>query len=102
MLRRPLRIHCTAVPEPAAHRNGYNECTMTSRVLCLSFLAFSAFAATGPRSPVSLARVPNGGLQPQLAIEPNGAIHMIYFAGDPKGGDLFYVRSGARDGKFSA
>ena len=70
--------------------------------MSLFFLAFSVFAATGSRSSVSLARVPNGGLQPQVAVEPNGIIHMIYFAGDPKGGDLFYVRSAAQGVKFSS
>jgi len=38
------------------HRTDTNECTMTSRVLSLSFLAFFAFAATGPRSPFLGAR----------------------------------------------
>lgn len=76
--------------------------------MSLFFLAFSVFAAigvfaaTGSRSAVSLARVPNGGLQPQVAVEPNGIIHMIYFTGDPKGGDLFYVRSAAQGMKFSS
>jgi hypothetical protein len=74
---------------------------MASRVMCLFLLAFSVFAATVPRSAVSLARVPNGGLQPQVAVEPNGVVHMIYFSGDPKGGDLFYVRSAVQGLKFS-
>ena len=51
-----------------------------------------ALGATDRPESVSIRRVPNGGIQPQIAVEPNGAIHMIYFAGDPKGGNLFYVQ----------
>jgi hypothetical protein len=57
------------------------------------WIAAGAYAATDDRPAVALARVPNGGIQPQTAVEPNGAVHMIYFSGDPKGGDLFYIRS---------
>ena len=59
----------------------------------LALLACAAFGAADRPEAVSVKRVPNGGIQPQIAREPNGAIHMIYFSGDPKTGDLFYVRS---------
>src|SRR5438067_203097 len=45
---------------------------------------------------VTLMRVPDGGIQPQVAVDAKGAIHMIYYSGDGLGGDVFYVRS--RDG----
>jgi hypothetical protein len=35
---------------------------------------------------------PDGGIQPQAAIDAQGVIHLIYFKGDPAAGDLFYVR----------
>lgn len=41
---------------------------------------------------VSVARVPDGGLQPQV-VAPGEVVHLIYFKGDPKAGDVFYVRS---------
>ena len=41
---------------------------------------------------VSVARVPDGGLQPQVVVR-GGVVHLIYFKGDPKAGDVFYVRS---------
>ena len=50
---------------------------------------------------VSIRRVPPGGIRPQVAVEPNGTIHMIYFSGDPKSGNLFYVRSSASGDAFS-
>jgi hypothetical protein len=66
---------------------------VTIRLSCLVLFAFAAVAADPQR--VSLKRAPNGGIQPQVAVEPNGTLHMIYFSGDPAGGDLFYVRSTA-------
>jgi hypothetical protein len=50
---------------------------------------------------VTMLRVPQGGIQPQLAVDSKGVIHMIYFVGDSGHGDLYYVSS--RDGAtFSA
>jgi hypothetical protein len=48
-----------------------------------------------------LKRVPEGGIQPQVAVDQNGTAHLVYFKGDPAQGDLFYAQS--KDGKsFSA
>src|SRR5262245_14463287 len=41
---------------------------------------------------VDLIRAPNGGLQPQAVADASGALHLVYFAGDPSAGDVFYVR----------
>lgn len=41
---------------------------------------------------VRLVRTPHGGLQPQAIVDGNGTTHLIYFGGEPKAGDLFYVR----------
>src|SRR5579864_4015668 len=51
---------------------------------------------------VALVRVPDAGIQPQVAVDETGVVHLIYFKGDPGKGDLYYVRS--RDGgtTFSA
>lgn len=45
-----------------------------------------------PHKAVLLLRTPDGGIQPQ-AVEHKG-IHLIYFKGDAKGGDVFYVKGG--------
>ncbi|HLJ92562.1 MAG TPA: sialidase family protein [Gemmataceae bacterium] len=52
-------------------------------------------------SKVTLLRVPDGGIQPQLAIDSKGHVHLIYFSGDPMGGDIFYVRSDDAGRTFS-
>jgi len=51
---------------------------------------------------VTMRRVPEGGIQPQVAVDHAGTVHMVYYKGDPGHGDLYYVRS--RDGgdTFSA
>src|SRR5262245_30180165 len=41
---------------------------------------------------VKLIRVPNGGLQPQAVMDENAVLHLIYFAGEPSNGDIFYLR----------
>lgn len=46
--------------------------------------------SAGPSKRVVLVRTPNGGIQPQ-AVQHKG-IHLIYFQGDPKGGDVYYVK----------
>ena len=42
---------------------------------------------------IELKRVPEGGIQPQIAADRDGTIHLVYFKGDPAEGDLFYARS---------
>jgi hypothetical protein len=50
-----------------------------------------AETARPPR--VTILRVPAKGIQPQVAVDGKGTVHLVYFGGDPAGGDLFYVRS---------
>lgn len=40
-------------------------------------------------------RVPEGGIQPQAVADADGSIHLLFFAGDPKAGDLRYTRRGS-------
>jgi hypothetical protein len=54
-----------------------------------------------PASKVTLRRVPNGGIQPQVAVDAKGAVHLIYFHGRPAAGDIFYVRSADAGRTFS-
>ncbi len=49
---------------------------------------------------VTLVRLPAGGIQPQVAVDPAGLVHVVYFAGEPANGDLFYARLSG--GTFSA
>jgi hypothetical protein len=40
-------------------------------------------------TPIRLARVPDGGLQPQAALDSKGRVHLVYFRGEPGHGNLF-------------
>lgn len=41
----------------------------------------------------TLLRVPAHGIQPQVAVDAKGVVHLLYFKGEPAGGDIFYARS---------
>ena len=65
-------------------------------------LAWGA-AKTEPGSAnVQVVRVPEGGLQPQVAVDGKGVVHLIYFKGEAGHGDVFYVRSNDHGKTFSA
>jgi hypothetical protein len=63
------------------------------------FLAICSAAALlaaykpSPNPNISLVRAPNGGIQPQAVMEAGGTLHVLYYFGDPAGGDLYYVKS---------
>ena len=70
---------------------------------CLVFLVCAAHAAEIDHArKVTLMRAPDGGLQPQVAVDAAGAVHMVYYKGDPGHGDLYYVRSRDGGSTFSA
>jgi hypothetical protein len=48
---------------------------------------------SGQRGKVTLLRTPEGGIQPQAAVDDRGVLHLIYFRGKDGAGDIFYVRS---------
>ena len=66
-----------------------------------SMTGFVAKIAAGSRELVRLSRVPGGGLQPQIALDHQGTMHLVYFAGDPERGELFYVKSADGGTTFS-
>jgi hypothetical protein len=50
---------------------------------------------------VTVRDTPDGGIQPQAAIDADGVIHLVYFQGTPAGGDLVYVRNEPGQAGFS-
>jgi hypothetical protein len=42
---------------------------------------------------VTVVRVPDGGVQPQIATAADGAVHMVYLTGPPAASDIVYRRS---------
>jgi hypothetical protein len=45
------------------------------------------------RPVVTLVRVPGNGIQPEAVVDRRGVLHVLYFAGEARAGNLFYVRS---------
>jgi hypothetical protein len=68
---------------------------------CASPMPEAAGTTVG-RGSVALLRAPGGGIQPQAAVDARGALHLIYFAGRPEAGDIFYVRREKGAESFSA
>lgn len=62
---------------------------LRGRLLAVFALAAQA-ALAAPNPLVRLERIPDGGLQPQVAVEPGGTVHLVYLQGDPKACDVFY------------
>ena len=68
-------------------------------VLCLSALVSVNMASA---QTVRTLRLPRGAIQPQVAVDDNGAIDVLYFRGEPQHGDLFFVRWSDGIGDFKS
>jgi hypothetical protein len=66
---------------------------------CWLWLVTGASAAESKR--IELARTPDGGIQPQAAVDERGTVHLIYYKGEAGAGDIFYVRKTAQATEFS-
>ncbi|MBI2804956.1 MAG: hypothetical protein HYX68_08245 [Planctomycetes bacterium] len=51
---------------------------------------------------VVLEKTPNRGIQPQVVVDGKGVVHLLYYEGDPRAGNLMYVRRKAGATEFSA
>jgi hypothetical protein len=75
-------------------------------------LLFALFAATlvslciapaqAGEPTVRRASVPDGGIHPQALTDSKGFLHLIYFKGEPRHGDIFYARSDDGGVSFTA
>ena len=81
------------------------------RVIAFASLAMACVGAAQADTPalmptdnaaVTLVKTPDGGIQPQAALDSNGTLHLIYFKGKPMAGDVFYVRQKSGEDTFSA
>lgn len=74
----------------------------TLGVGALLMCMLAASVRTTDRTAVQLVRVPHAGIQPEAVFDGTGTLHLLYFAGEPRAGDLFYVRSTDYGATFSA
>ncbi len=70
---------------------------LTPALIAFSFGAvLCSDVATAQRLPdeaVRAIRCPNEGIQPQAEMTLEGVLHLVYFAGEVTGGNLYYVHS---------
>jgi hypothetical protein len=66
------------------------------------FLLHSKTVTTPPIPEIRLLRTPNKGIQPQVVVDSEGMLHMIYFRGDASAGDIEYVRRAPGEKVFSS
>jgi hypothetical protein len=65
---------------------------LTLRCVLFCGIIFAAMRIAGAADVrVMVTRVPDGGVQPQAAVDSKGRVHLIYCTGDPAHGDVFYV-----------
>jgi len=69
--------------------------------LCQALVAPARADKSEQSGKVKRLRVPDRGIQPQVAVDGKGVLHLIYFRGAPGHGDIFYVRSTDEGATFS-
>ena len=57
------------------------------------------FARAGEK--VVMVRVPGGGIQPQAVVDDRGGLHLLYYRGGVRNGDLYYAKKEVGKGTFS-
>jgi hypothetical protein len=67
-------------------------------IICVLILFVTTAAV---HAEVHVVKTPNKGIQPQAAVDAKGVVHLLYFTGDPKHGNLEYVRREAGKKEFS-
>ena len=73
-----------------------------TRVAALALSCCFVFSASGAGSDrVTLVRTPEGGIQPQAAVDSRGTVHLIYYKGGNMKGDVFHVRQPPGQTEFS-
>jgi hypothetical protein len=75
-----------------------------SVIAALALVAVSARSGKHSEAapPVIVVRVPNTGIQPQIAFDGRRVLHMVHFSGEAAHGDLYYTHSDDRWATFSA
>jgi hypothetical protein len=75
---------------------------MTRREAALALgAAFTLRASEKAIKRIRFYRLPNGGIQPQAALDDKGTLHLVYYTGEARHGDLFYARSKDSGASFS-
>ena len=57
-------------------------------------LTYGASSVVTARPVVTLVRMPGNGIPPEAVVDRRGVLHVLYFSGEARAGNLLYVRSG--------
>jgi len=75
--------------------------TLLAVVWATTLTASAASRTEGGRPEVTVVRVPEGGIQPQVAVDRKGVLHLLYLKGDPGSADIYYVHKALAAAEFS-
>ena len=70
-----------------------NLCRILTILVAFSLASPSSARENEVPASVRTMRLPEGGIQPQVVVDENDVIHMIYFLGHPRAGNVFYIAS---------
>jgi hypothetical protein len=72
--------------------DGRSSTGFTRREFSIGLAAANVLYGAADNQLVRVLSVPNNGIQPQIVVAED-RVHLVYFAGDPKHGDILYARS---------
>ncbi len=70
---------------------GYLASTLLFALLEFGFPATNRAETQEARIPVQIHRLPEGAVQPQTAVGPDGSVHLVYLTGAPEASDVKYA-----------
>lgn len=73
----------------------------TRRSFLTGLLGTAVLARAGQQDLVSVIKSPEGGVQPQAAVDASGVLHLVYLYGNPAAADIGYVRRESGSADFS-
>jgi hypothetical protein len=78
---------------------------MPGRAARFALIVGSLVGPIAPRADdaprVTPVRTPDAGIQPVVATDAQGALHLVFFRGEPAAGDLYYAKRDPESGRFS-
>jgi len=75
---------------------------MKSLISCFAAIHLCASVSLAKGPSVNLEKTPHGGIQPQAIVDAGGTLHLLYYKGQPREGDLFYVTRSKGQKGFSS
>src|SRR4030095_5018661 len=69
-------------------------------MVSLAGLSTASHAAIVSPPSVAVFETPAQGIQPHAVVDAKGAIHLVYFKGEPGGGDIYYEQLSVRSGRM--